>query len=1265
MPWSFSGSEFHEKLLDLQEKTNKVISDSKAILEPMLTAQGATLSDGDDLSSIITDINKLKTIEHHINNGDLEDMTFVEPGLFSRTVLPSNVVMFSKTRSVFIEEGLLYIIDFDIDTLKIVNQRIYKIDPLWELADGNTLRLVKGDIGIWAVPLQGNKIIGIYGDGLSGEGDIFYRNFTLWQDLEIHDFKEWNSCVAFISSENIYYRIDNIYELIDYGPESWLQYELLFNGSTICDGDIDYVASMNGEIYHLNLDTGEFKYVTDIKSEMDYENHMLDKKENPDDYLPILSLVKNGNRWSMIDKSNKLYTIESWTGNDFDEEFIIMELPVTLSQGTIIPNRSGSSERCIIFGFDDSYNAIALTFRTEFDSIEEISIGDDILPQLVSFAICDEGAVMIGLYEFTIKANDYFSEEEIDEYDLVDYNYTSMVMRMSAYTDYRYDFGPEFNPLFIPDQAASECNTTIITGKSAVSPLFNVAITDDHKHWDFVNISPDIAINVQDIASGDNTFVMAGLYSKYLLISNYGYDWERIQISDTEMSIISVAYNDFHNKFYALEYDGNRVVEFNPVDKSVRIIDIDIAGDVIEGEKIMSFRHNLVMNFRVDDERITYITNSLENENDPFSEGCSIKSNDIFMQNDEYAGIPAYVKDVFEVDDEVYVIYALEKQWDENGYSEYDRSLKTGLVMYYPKYFREITCQDANINNTVNQFVFPYDETQPITGMMYLNHIIIVHPQDKQYIASRGLSHAPMCYGGTRTGRYFGVVVNSKCGVTENGYIHLIQSHANKFTRIGYVMSSSQSYMPVVTNADLYHTKKAMQLQEYGMEESATEVDHNGNIDVYNITYSKLQDVSCGPIIYGDRFVKLGYSNIGYQSQDGINWTSFKMPNSGQWRDIAYANGIYVAVLYMTNVYSEIWYSSDLVNWKKSNVLDLPYGWTRVISVLNTFILFAHTDNNFNGFVSSQNGIDWQITETPYPVTQASIVLVDTISSDFLIAIAYAWNKNGKMGLISIANDRNSTEIEFQNMLEGEDFSLPINSSLFAGVVVPQSGTNFYMLYASGRIFSTDSIGNFIDAAQIAKNPRAIAFDNDYMSIVFIYSIGSSTAYISLSQINRNAEDPADYNQLLTKIELPEPMTNDGDHNICYHDNKLYVGLSRPVIIDLVDTYPDIVEGSFLIGSGETHREELSFTPDHVFLFGAKTYSKSSKFLLAEIHNEDDVVIDGSEMSSITFYNNTLSSIGYRSDVGNKIITNGFTFVNNTLSDRHINFIAIKENHYT
>ena len=149
------------------------------------------------------------------------------------------------------------------------------------------------------------------------------------------------------------------------------------------------------------------------------------------------------------------------------------------------------------------------------------------------------------------------------------------------------------------------------------------------------------------------------------------------------------------------------------------------------------------------------------------------------------------------------------------------------------------------------------------------------------------------------------------------------------------------------------------------------------------------------------------------------------------------------------------------------------------------------------------------------------------------------------------------------------------------------------------------------------------------------------------------------------RIDLPDELPERIGHPICYYDNKIYIGLATPIVIDLKNTIPDRIDGSFMVENLKSHYQSLPFTPDHVFLIGADSDSAHDKLFVGEMHREDVIGTLSGEAHAATIFNNTEESMKLRSDVDNSIVDKGFVFTNRSNTDRLINFIAIKEDHYS
>lgn len=1263
MPTEFSGKKLLESMTHLKEKVASNISDIREVLSPMLAAQGKSLETEETFAAVVKDIDKLTTVEKHINNGSLKDMRYVESGLFTNSIIPSNIVMISDTRSVFVEEGLLYIIDFDVKTLRVTKKEVHKINPLWNMCSGgNQIKLVLGTDVVWAVPAHGDTILGLKGDGIFSSGKIGYMTIPIEQDLVISDFKAWDRSIAFISNENIYYRIDGIYDNTEgWTKDNWSHWSMNRCYATcICDGNLDYVATRYGEIWHLNKDTDEFEYVTDMKNVTDYEDHYRDLIENREQYKPILYLVQNDVQWTALEKSNIMYFALASDPTEFDCYFEPVELSNSFSVGTISVNRRSYYDRSIVYGYDDMLNAIAFSFRTSFEGIDVVELGtDDLSPQWTSIFVSEGSAVMIELYEHIIPVTDYYTDDDIAENGYKDFRYTSLAMRQASYTDYQYIFGPEFNPLFIPAFIKAEKGKTLVVDKGSTSLSFNVAFTTDQHHWNIVNLPTETAINVQDMESGNGIFVIVGLQNDSVLVTKNCYKWEKIMLDETDLELTSVVYNRHRNKFYAVNYDGTKLVEIDAVNMTTNIKSIEgisSSTDSVHVKNICTYAQDIIINVESNSNIVSYKTNSGELDPDIMINGVERYEMKVFDAADPYSKYNVSIVGTFEVADIIYSIHKVNLPWDTSAETEYDKSLMTGVVLVHPKYDREM---DSDIigNSEFLYAVFPYDPSNAVYGAEYLNHVVLIHQQDKYFIPMNKTS-APICYHYNHNGKFFMVQVNAKCGCIGDGFLHLIQSHSCNFIRIAYIMSSDQSYSPVVTNVDLYDDKKNVRVSQYQLDNDHDNIDRNGNIEVYPVSFSNLKETSAGSIIRTDKFIRVGKGDVGYVSEDGLHWTpGFNLPSSGWWRDICHGINVdgeelYVAIKYINATNSEIYYSNDLIKWEQATLPKLGFGWDELIWVDGCFAASAYYASNSKYVLFSMDGKTWTSIALDHAIDK-----LRKYSDDDKSFIAFSSIiASGRETYFVISNRGSEVVTE---TLQGSDKAITNVKDIMPKFIEGSVEAIPYVIDDKGQIFGSWNVKTTQLRQSLPLSMGSVThfFDDNGNPIVVIYDSKQSCLFIDYF------DDAELETYSAIRVNLPEVPSDSVGHFICYNNDKLYVGLSCPVMVDLLNTIPDRIDGSFMIENSATYYQTLPFTPDHVFLFGADSDSTHDKLLIGEIHREDILGSSEDHRSSIVF-NNTEESLRYRSDTGNVIVERGFKFVNRTNADRLINFIAIKENRY-
>lgn len=1244
-----TGKELYEKMLALQEKTSENIAATKQVLKPRLEAQGLTLTEGNNYSSIINDMKKMITVERNIENGKLDQMTFVENGLFNTSILPSNAVMLSKNRIIFVEEGLLYIMDFDTTSMLTTYKKIYKIDVIWDLCKGTSVNLLYDDFNhnVFIYPTYGDKIVAIHGEGIYTTGEIVYNTIDLIDRTNIIGLSYIYMEVAFITGDNRYCRIYDFDNTVNYSLDdpNIDNIAIPFTPTNICDGGFNYVSSNEGSVYRYSPEAKKFTFISDILNEHRESVHTIKKERKPENYPPILAFVKNNKRVSIL-THNAVYTSYSDNILDIDNPLTACEIPYEMVSGRMSVNRRDSESKTYVLGFDNSMNAVAFTFTNEHNPIDIVELGNgDDKPGYAIFNCCDEAGVMIQVYETILKASDYYTADEIAANGYKDFPYTSITMKVGMYEGDNYQFTQEFIPLFVPEKIVAEKETTVITSVSPSSPLFNIAVTNDHLHWYIVNIPDEIAINVQDIASGENTFVMVGLFSDHILVSNYGYEWRAVTLPK-ELSFVSVTYSPYYKKFYAMTNDGTGFIEYNPSNDEIIYVNIGNGSAIYDvmPTKIISCSHKLYLTFRGSHKNYVYETCNSPFDTTPLGHGIQMKNMIISNEYDSYYGKNVMVRDIVEIGDDIFTVLEIDEPWDSSSSIEYTKKLITGMIIHNAKYDIDLTQLSNSIDRATDRIVFPLDPDEDISLTMYLNHLVINHPSNKGYINANNV--LPITYGEIHSGKYYAILANAKSSASSEGYLHIIQNHVNSFTRYSYIVTTDSWYDPTVTAADLDYGKNAFRVKEYGLEMVSSEVDKNGNIDVYPAILSNIKNETGSSIIYTDRFYMVTKGKYLYMSDDGMNWSFRQMPKAGDWRDIVYNGSMYVAVNYIDMENAEIWYTNNLYKWTRAE-LPVMLGWSELTICNGVFRAVAGYLANNNIIIKSEDGINWTSVSLGEPLNTIRVVDTKDIDED-----AY-WSFNTISGSASFnRNTISGSFIEYDAWKDKPVYAI-------SGTI---NGQNV-VLFGDGTIgFKSLNNGSTIRviAGYLKNKPKYLRSCKDGYGRYFYFFYNLNENYLYMSIVN----DDNDSLLNLVKIDLPVAIDRDCTGLFCYQNGKIIIATSQPIIIDLADTYPDIIESSFNVMSGETYRVTLPFTPDHVFLFGAKSYNTDNRFIIGEIHKSNEFSIDGSGHNAMKFFNNTLETIAYRSDISDKIIENGFVFTNNTLNDRHINYIAIKEDHY-
>lgn len=1284
-----SGKELKDSVDELRNKTKEMLTSSREKLLPLLTVQNKSLSEFESMSSLITDINKLQVVDQCTSPYEDLNLSEFHSDLFANNVLPSDVIILNNNRIIFIDDGLLYITDYDEESTQIVNQRIYKIEAVWNLCkECSYVRLVKGQGKIntepylWIVPSYSDYLIVIYGAGLSGSGDINHKIVELPRECKITDFKDGDGTIAMITDKFTYYYIENFDYMMTYYRTDWKCGYSHNELTCICDNNVKYLGSVKGDIYLFDTDTGAFNYVIDNFSEKDYFTHFDDYYINRDKYKPIIALGFHAGRWSLV-VNDTIYTTSVYDPEDKDlnsvDHFYPIQLPVSMSQAYIVANDLSDYDRSIVYGMDNNLNAVAFSFRSEDEEVIKIDIDSTTTPQFTFFSVSDHAAVMLNLYEEKVTIDSYYSQEFIDNMELngdelYDLSHITLGMRIARYEGYEYTFEHEFTPNFIPNSIVSGEDATILIPKCNSDPIHNIALSVDQDHWFFLNIDPEVAINVQAIAYGNSTYVMCGLDSEFILVSTNGYQWRRITLHQ-KLDLVSITYNPIRKKFYMLPNNGGSVVVYDPESESVSTFQIPKYENTI---KIMSLYHNIIITYQDTEDVKSIMTTSREYE--------AIDANPLKVIS--LYGMNGYIADAYTINDNAYLVYITNEQYyDSNVFSDIRNSAviecvtqvsKTNALLDSPVQIVDSTIDHTYLNgyrNDVCNLTFFADSVflSRSNPIYYLNHKDYRNPYE----------YINLC------GKYRYIDTVCKQMAVHGKHIHKIHSYRNHFRNISYMMTTVEKE-PMVKTSDVASSFVSSILYPHDIIETTPPSKNTFTLGDYHTLSVHLSEEESepGPIILGkdDIYVRLNPSSMyGSISSDGNTWNPLMMPDSptGVWKDIAYNRntGYYAIICYFNSVSANIYYTNELYpdhndNWLVGVVTKdgFPYenGWNEIESVGDYFVAISNIGLDNHSYIYSTIGDTWKMVtlpEAPLHIRKCDKdgkhVIITTAKSAYLIS---ATDIEKPVQFIN-ANE----EIQ-----QYTDISIPyidiINKAEYGYLIRIETPWHAIAKLTNSEESVVGSINPSnhefesifsLDESTKLTNVYSFTDSLDYTISVFYDAFNVNKLYILVDNSLPNEYVVNDKSiKNLLEVEIPDGFVCNFNHLICYKNQKLVINGSRIMTIDLHITLPNMIEGCFYVDVEGMANQSLPFTPDHVFLFNANSPNEMSKFLLAEIHRDEFVKLDNAPCNSITLFDNGVAHVEERADVSTQIIENGFIFVNETMKDRYINFIAIKENQY-
>lgn len=232
---------------------------------------------------------------------------------------------------------------------------------------------------------------------------------------------------------------------------------------------------------------------------------------------------------------------------------------------------------------------------------------------------------------------------------------------------------------------------------------------------------------------------------------------------------------------------------------------------------------------------------------------------------------------------------------------------------------------------------------------------------------------------------------------------------------------------------------------------------------------------------YGkDKFVAVGAIYQEYTgksaaySKDGKTWTSVTIPN-GWWSDVAYGNGVFVAVAYKADMYdtsgtTQAVYSKNGINWYKST-LPAAQNWTSVTYGDGKFVAVADSGN---WAAYSTNGTTWTKCAMPLSAKWSDV----TYGNGKFVAVASDRNKAvySSDGVKWTVATLPSTSNRWAAVAAGEDMFIAINSD---------NGNYAYSFDGKSWMQSTfGTYGYYSDIIYGNGKFYALADDTDYWPFV-------------------------------------------------------------------------------------------------------------------------------------------------------------------------------------
>ncbi len=218
--------------------------------------------------------------------------------------------------------------------------------------------------------------------------------------------------------------------------------------------------------------------------------------------------------------------------------------------------------------------------------------------------------------------------------------------------------------------------------------------------------------------------------------------------------------------------------------------------------------------------------------------------------------------------------------------------------------------------------------------------------------------------------------------------------------------------------------------------------------------------------VYGLKYIQgrfigvVNNSTYGVYSADGVNWTTMNLGHSGSWVDVAYGNGVYVAIDDEENTYA-LSTSSDGINWAyKTSAMGNPSPKSKIIFANGKFVISCKTRSEVLDtiFSYSEDGETWLQSNVEATSANKSYYAVGWTGKEFI-------SFGSKGAIVTSPDGVTWTKITSPtNWPSGASQQAAFGNGVF---VAPSAGGAY--VYVQKSLYQSETV-----LTDIAKNPLSI-----------------------------------------------------------------------------------------------------------------------------------------------------------------------------------------------